>query len=102
MNNKISISDFVRNMATKNNLSIAEAKRTTNMVFDSIEEMLLNGNGCSFSIGTFKVSDVKDTEITINFGEKKGEKRFVPAHKKLTFTPSNKIRFAYKNYKANV
>ncbi len=98
---KITLETFTKNLADKNNISVSEAKRISNMVFGSLEDMLLEGNGCTFNVGTFSVSDVKERSVTINFGERRGEKTVVPAHKKITFTPNKKIRFAYKNYKAD-
>ena len=71
------------------------------MVFNSLEDTLIEGNSCTFNIGAFKITDVKERSTTINFGERKGEVRVVPAHKKVSFTPSKKLKFAFRDAKSN-
>lgn len=98
---KITLETFYKKIAEKNSISISEAKKITTMVFNSLEDTLIEGNSCAFNIGTFKITDVKEKTTTINFGERKGEIRVVPAHKKVSFTPSKKLKFAFRDAKSN-
>ena len=99
--NKINIETFIRKLAEKYSISIAEARSMTTKVFDMLDDVLILGDSCTFNIGTFKITDVKEKTTTINFGERKGEIRVVPAHKKVSFIPSKKLKFAFRDAKSN-
>lgn len=103
--NKINLNDFAKIYAKRSNISITEAKKEIAGVFDTLEHVLSNYNSFTIpNIGSFKVSDVNETTVTINFGENKGERKVVPAHKKLSFSSSANLKYLYKNaaaYRSN-
>lgn len=100
--NKISLNDFAKIHAERHGISIAEAKREISGVFGTLEYVLNAKHSFTIpNIGSFKVSDVNETTVTINFGENKGKKKVVPAHKKLTFSASANLRYLYKNSTAD-
>ncbi len=100
--NKLSNEEFIKKYANTYGCTLAESKTEISRVFSLLSDVLVEGNSFNIvGVGTFKVSEVAPTEVTINFGERKGERVVVPAHKKLSFAPSKQIKFAYKNYKSN-
>ena len=76
--------DFVRYAAKRNGWSISTTKVIVRELFDTLEEVLLSGNGVRFyDFGTFNVVDCKERAIGA-----------LHTHEKVMIPPSRYLKFS--------
>ena len=91
----MSKADFIETVASKGNMTKADAKRYVELVFDSIEAGLKAArNSGKLHIGTFATLRVSKRRARIGRNPKTGEAVKIKASKSLRFKPASQLKEA--------
>ena len=91
----MSKADFIETVASKGNMTKADAKRYVELVFDSIgAELKAARNSGRLHIGTFGTFHVSRRRARIGRNPKTGEAVKIKASKSLRFKPSSQLKEA--------
>ena len=87
---------FIKNVAKKGNITVAEAKRHVELVFDTIETGLKSAksNGGAYQIGTFGTFRISKRGARMGRNPKTGDAIKIKASKSLRFRPAAQLKDA--------
>ncbi|MCD7894943.1 MAG: HU family DNA-binding protein [Erysipelotrichaceae bacterium] len=87
--------ELINKVADKEDLTKKEAESLVDCVFETITETLVEGDNVLISsFGTFRVKDCPPRK---GVSPKTGDYMTIPASKKVSFKPSNKLKDAMNN-----
>lgn len=91
----MSKADFIKNVAKKGNITVAEAKRHVELVFETIEAGLKSAksNG-TYQIGTFGTFRISKRGARMGRNPKTGESIRIKASRSLRFKPAAQLKEA--------
>ena len=92
----MSKADFIKNVAKKGNISVAEAKRNVELIFDTIGAGLKSAksNGGAYQIGTFGTFRISKRGARVGRNPKTGEAIKIKPSKSLRFKPAAQLKEA--------
>ena len=91
----MSKADFIDEVAKNGDLSTAEAKRTVDLVLDTIEEGIKKSKGSGrYAIGTFGVFTISNRAARMGRNPQTGEPIKIKASKSLRFKPAQRMKDA--------
>jgi DNA-binding protein HU-beta len=92
----MSKADFIKNVAKKGNITVAEAKRHVELVFDTVEAGLKSAksNGGAYQIGTFGTFRISKRGARMGRNPKTGEAIKIKASRSLRFKPAAQLKDA--------
>ncbi len=91
----MSKSDFIASVAAAGGISSAEAKRTVDLVFDTIESGLEEAKKTGrYAIGTFGIFTITKRAARMGRNPQTGEPIKIKASKSLRFKPSAQLKKA--------
>lgn len=93
----ITRSDFADRLRERFGLTMADAYKMVDVVFDEIRDALINGEEVKFAgLGSFKILE-KNARMGRN--PKTGQSAIISARRVATFRPSNEFRERVANHK---
>lgn len=93
----ITRSDFAERLRERFGLTMADAYKMVDVVFDEIRESLINGEEVKFAgLGSFKILE-KNARMGRN--PKTGQSAVISARRVAAFRPSNEFRERVANHK---
>ncbi|HLY04535.1 MAG TPA: HU family DNA-binding protein [Rhizomicrobium sp.] len=92
----MSKADFIKNVAKKGNITVAEAKRHVELVFGTIEAGLKSAksNGGTYQIGTLGTFRISRRGARMGRNPKTGESIRIKASRSLRFKPAAQLKEA--------